>query len=343
MRKSLERLEKALRELGFSEKEIVVYLELTKTGKASPQEIIEKTGFSSAFVYRTLKKLMDKGLVLRIGDRPQLYEVIDPRNVLTVLLRKKAAEIEDLSNKIPSLDSLLEKEIIPKESSGVGIYRAMDIVKNIISLLREAREHVLLSLDSKHLKQIWRSLRKTASRGLVVDIVQYGEEKLPLLSKKGGFWELRRRPVPSLNLAIADRDFGIAFNPRYKYALIIEDPLLIDTLSMTFYHILWKPSQRVSVSPTPRNTTIIVRYLFRATEIIRMLSKIREIEVIVEGYNREGKFVRIKGHPIDVFSNSYDVVYYLSVVDENGRRLTIGDRGAIKEDIASEKIYLIIQ
>ncbi len=340
MRELIKRLERALAELGFSKKEVAVYLELARAGKASPQDIVERTGFSSAFVYRTLKKLMDHGLVLRIGDRPQLYEIIDPRKVLSVLLRKKAEEIEELADAIPSLESLLEKEEMVGENTGIRIYRATNDAKNIVELLREAKEHVLLSLETRYLSRIWGSLRNTVSRGLVVDVVQYGEEPLPPLNTRSGFWEIRRRPVPSLNLAIADRDFGIVFNPRYRYALVLEDPLLVDTLSMTFYHILWKPSQRVSVGQLPRWSTIVVRYLFRATEIIRMAPKEREIEVVVEGYGRDGRFVRVRGRPVGVFSNSHDVIYYLVIEDEDGRRIAVGDRGAIKEDVAAEKIFL---
>ena len=343
-RRMKELLKRALEELGFSEKEALVYLELTRSGKGTPQEIAERTGLSSAFVYRTLRRLMEEGLVLRISDRPQLYEIIDPRSTLSNILKKKAMEIERLSEKIPNLDSLLEKELEFREAgTGVGIYRAVNIVESVSSLLREARDHVLLALDLKYLKEVRRPLRNSASRGLVMDIVLYGEGDLSLRDEGPGFWEIRRRSVPSLNLAIADRDLGIAFNPRYRYALVIEDPLLIDTLSMTFYHILWKPSYKVFVKSPPRNTTLVVRYLFRAAELVRMFSKSREVEVVVEGYDRHGRFLRIRGKPVEVFSNSYDVVYYLRVIDEGGRSLTIGDRGAIKEDVATEKIYIIVK
>ncbi len=338
-----ETLRKALEELGYSEKEIIVYLELTRSGRGSPQEIAERTGLSPAFVYKTLRKLMEDGLVLRIGDRPQLYEIIDPKESLAGALRRRALRLEELSSMIPSIKSLLEKELVPGERVGVGIYRAADIVENVSRLLKNAKDHVLLSLDSGYLEQVKRQLKSTFARGLVMDIVQYGEGSFSLGEEGAGFWEVRRRPVPSLNLAIADRDLGIAFNPRYRYALVIEDPLLIDTLSMTFYHILWKPSYRVAVKKPPRSTTLIVRYLFRAAELVRLFSAEREVEVIVEGYDKRGRFVRVRGKPLEVFSNSNNVVYYLRVKTDGGDVITVGDRGAVREDVATEKIYIVVK
>ena len=345
----MEEIRKALLELGFSEKETSVYIELARLGQATPQQIHERIDYSIAFIYNTLTKLLEEGLIIQVGDRPKTYAVLDPSIILSKRLYEKALNLKKLSSSIPSLKEILVKEERLREAPLVGIYRGRNIISSIKEVAGIAEDQLLLAISSNYLPRIIDTIAYQARKGVLVDIVVYTDKLgeptiLRNLRRIKELLEVRKRGAPSVNMAIADREILTVFNPRYDYALRIDDPLLVDTLSMTFYHILWLPSERIFASSLPSGRTLRIKYLMRAIEVIPLAeSQGRKVSLFIVGFdNKKKERVQFKCKPLRVYADRYRVVYHILVETEDGHRYSIGDRGATKEDIAAEEIHITL-
>ena|SRR3989344_7127802 len=90
-----------LQEIGFSKSMIDVYVALLELGPASLDSLSSKAGLPNSVVTRSLKSLMDRGLItfLKAG-RDKQYQAVDPKHLLDYIDNKRR-QIEDL---IPELE-----------------------------------------------------------------------------------------------------------------------------------------------------------------------------------------------------------------------------------------------
>lgn len=78
------------RELGFTEREIKVYLALLELGSTTVGPITTKTKLQAAKVYETLDKLKDKGLVSFIViSKTKHFSASDPKEILNLIEERK--------------------------------------------------------------------------------------------------------------------------------------------------------------------------------------------------------------------------------------------------------------
>lgn len=98
---------KILKEIGLSENEIKLYLELLKLGETSTGPLIKKTGIASSRVYTSLNSLINRGLVTFITkNNTKFYQAENPDTLLKNVEEKK----KQLENILPNLKSIMKKE-----------------------------------------------------------------------------------------------------------------------------------------------------------------------------------------------------------------------------------------
>ncbi|MBT5022630.1 TrmB family transcriptional regulator [Candidatus Woesearchaeota archaeon] len=79
-----------LTELGFTQREIKVYLALIELGTTTVGPITAKSKLQSAKVYETLEKLKDKGLVSHIiVSKTKHFQAADPKEILNIIDERK--------------------------------------------------------------------------------------------------------------------------------------------------------------------------------------------------------------------------------------------------------------
>ena len=85
----------ALREIGMNEAEIRVYSTLITQSPLSASEIAEKSGLYRPYVYDTLAKLMEKGLVTKIrGVKAHRYRAVHPDRIATIIEERRSRVLE---------------------------------------------------------------------------------------------------------------------------------------------------------------------------------------------------------------------------------------------------------
>lgn len=76
------RLAEALKEIGWSDGNASVYATLVEQGAMKPADLVAWSGVAQGKIYTVLEELNKRGVVVRIGDRPALYDAQHPRGVL---------------------------------------------------------------------------------------------------------------------------------------------------------------------------------------------------------------------------------------------------------------------
>ena len=113
-------LQKSLEYIGFSEKEVLVYLALLKLGKGTVTQISRKAGINRPTGYHILASLAIKELVNASGKEPkQEYVAESPDQIEKLLLKKienDQAFIKEAKKIIPELKSMHNVADRPKVS-----------------------------------------------------------------------------------------------------------------------------------------------------------------------------------------------------------------------------------
>jgi len=96
---SLERIFKALVSLGLSETDSRVYIHLATKGSARAREIINDLAINKRQIYRSLKCLQDKGIILNNYESPTEYSAFPFEQVLDMLIDLKEEQAQDIKNR----------------------------------------------------------------------------------------------------------------------------------------------------------------------------------------------------------------------------------------------------
>ena len=154
-------MEEIFRELGFSEREIKVYLALLKLGQTKVGPIATKTRLQHSKIYPTLEKLIDRGLVsFVIKGKTKYFQAHDPKLILNILKEKEQKVIEIL----PKLQQMKE---FSKEQQIATVYEGYNAIKSMFDMIVDSldknsyyyvfafkEEYLSLELASRFLRNI---------------------------------------------------------------------------------------------------------------------------------------------------------------------------------------------
>lgn len=87
-------IQQLLKQLGFSEKEITVYVAILQKGKIAPSEVAQITGINRTTVYSIAKELIKRGVISEDLGGSTRYLTALPLQDLNLLLQKEEKELE---------------------------------------------------------------------------------------------------------------------------------------------------------------------------------------------------------------------------------------------------------
>ncbi|HIH31176.1 TPA: hypothetical protein HA235_00565 [Candidatus Woesearchaeota archaeon] len=131
-----------LKDIGLTDAEIKVYLELSKVDSAMASEIAEKINIYRTNVYDLLEALIEKGLVSYIIKFNRKHYVASRPNKLLDFLKEKEEKIKTQQSEIQQLIPILLNLKQPKEEElKAEIYRGKEGLKNLLNdMLDEGQE-----------------------------------------------------------------------------------------------------------------------------------------------------------------------------------------------------------
>src|SRR3989338_8104368 len=108
----------ALRNIGLTENEIKIYLDLLKSGASTAYDIGKRTGIYRVHVYDKLEQLMNKGLATHVYmGAKKFFQATPPSKIKQYLEdRKKELEIqeEEINSILPELERISN---LPREDT----------------------------------------------------------------------------------------------------------------------------------------------------------------------------------------------------------------------------------
>src|SRR4030042_4009942 len=88
---------KFLQNLGFSKREIQVYMFLAKSGAQSTSFVAKRLKMERVQAYRTFKKLQEKGFIEVTLERPTRFTVVPFINLLETFIETRKSEVTSLN------------------------------------------------------------------------------------------------------------------------------------------------------------------------------------------------------------------------------------------------------
>ena len=167
-----------LREIGLSENEIKIYLELLKKGSNSAYELGKLTGIYRPHVYDKLEQLMNKGLVTHIYKGAKKYfQATGPEKIKQILENRKN-EIETQENALDKvLPELEAMSNLTREDTYVEVFKGKEGLKYFLKDIIKTGQDVLVSGidDQKYqnalpifMKQYFRDLKNNKIKEKVI-------------------------------------------------------------------------------------------------------------------------------------------------------------------------------
>jgi len=93
---SLERIFKALIELGLSQTDACVYIYLATKGSKSANQICDALNIKKQIIYPSVKKLRNNRIIAVSSRRPLIFYAVPFEEVLDMLIKKKFEQSEEI-------------------------------------------------------------------------------------------------------------------------------------------------------------------------------------------------------------------------------------------------------
>ncbi len=126
-------LKQLLHDIGLTQTESIIYLELLNLGTTSAGKIVEQTNLHRKNLYDALNRLIEKGLVTYvIENKIKYFQAKNPEHLLRILQEKKqkiTAQQQDLEQALPLFKQQFNSHLAEIESE---IYRGTDGIKTIL-------------------------------------------------------------------------------------------------------------------------------------------------------------------------------------------------------------------
>ncbi len=143
---------KFLQNLGFSKREVQVYMFLAKSGAQSTSFVAKRLKMERVQAYRTFKKLQEKGFIEATLERPTRFTVVPFTNLLDSFIEAKRGEVENLNSQKESLLSSWKIVSAPESDYTVAKFSVISGKKKIhakmLTMIEEAKKGIYVLTTS---------------------------------------------------------------------------------------------------------------------------------------------------------------------------------------------------
>ena len=242
-------IEKVLHQLGFSDKDIAVYLACLRLGPSPVRRIAESSGINRGTTYDILRELIGQGLVSYYHQEKRQYFIAEDPGKLTDVVRRREEELaatgKALVDAVPQLRSMHDtaggKPVARFAEGHVGV---KGILADVIATCQTAKvnEYAVYSsaLIREHLYKLYQNFTKDRiAAGIKVKVIALGPggETRGLDERK---WLKIQEPTPTYQIIYPEKLALITVDGSGKpIGVTIEDPNLSQTQRVLF-DALWE-------------------------------------------------------------------------------------------------------
>jgi sugar-specific transcriptional regulator TrmB len=237
--------------LGFTRREVEVYLVILDLGVSSAQVIAQILKVSPNSLYRMLDKLVRSKLVTISNAWPETYKAVPPSLGFDYLAKSKFLELEEAKEKIINLLPA------PKDSDQTTI-KIVGGVRELFSSYaklskKTKREILIISTGEEVPEEVLLANRDSLERGVNIRFIahQFDESNKNLLIR----WErmgvkVRHLPGKGFHLVVFDKNHALLStsnlkNPKERTTIHIFSQPLSKALS-DYFSSVWKKASPIS-------------------------------------------------------------------------------------------------
>ncbi|WP_379146379.1 TrmB family transcriptional regulator [Paenibacillus sp. sgz500992] len=154
----MEQLLLHLRNLGFTEMESKIMVELASKGQASGYEVAKQLGVSRSNVYAALQRLTQQGYV-RCGEgEPARYSVLDPEELATMISGRVSASLAYMESEMPRGG--------PVNPSFYNVEGDRNVMEELIRQLNLAEQEIVVDVWREEASLLRNELEQAELRGV---------------------------------------------------------------------------------------------------------------------------------------------------------------------------------
>jgi sugar-specific transcriptional regulator TrmB/CBS domain-containing protein len=139
---------KFLQALGFSKREVQIYIFLAKSGVQSTSFVAKRLKMERVQAYRTFKKLQEKGFIEATLERPTRFTVVPFEKLFEGFLQTRKSELESLNEQKEELVSAWRSVSAPESEYAVAKFSIITGKKKIhlklLDMIEEAKKNILV-------------------------------------------------------------------------------------------------------------------------------------------------------------------------------------------------------
>lgn len=250
-------IQQLFKQLGFSEKEITVYIAILQRGKIAPSEVAKITGINRTTVYSVAQELIKKAVITEDLGGSRRYLVALPLEDLKLLVQKEEKELEQKKDLISK--SIKELRILAKDAKyalpKIVFIGEKDLEQYLYkqsktwseSIMQRDRiwwgfqDHTYAEHYGKMIDWYWQEI---APRGLTLNLltnksaVEQAMQKKKYLSRRIKFWSNTKKFTASIWVC-GDYVVMLITNQQPHYLVEINDATLAHNLREMFKQ-LWR-------------------------------------------------------------------------------------------------------
>jgi sugar-specific transcriptional regulator TrmB len=247
-----------LEDFGLTEKEAKIYYILSRLGSACANEISSVTQYNRLQTYRSVKGLLDRGLVEISLERPRRYTPLKIEHAISLLEQEATNRIMLLESKKPLLLQKWSEESDFPISKASYTFRIVQGTKNVykfaLMLYESAQKNIDIIFKGSQITR-WvlegadDSLQKTHSKKIIARALsEFDENNKEAIQSVLEFCDLRHvSPLNIVPLVLIDgKEVLICLNGNNQgepeNAIWTNHPDLVKMLS-GFFNLLWVESK----------------------------------------------------------------------------------------------------
>ena len=246
------KIEKTLKNLGFNDNKIKVYIALLELKEASAQEIARKAQIERTSVYFLLDSLENDGLVGKTSVKKRIHYIAQDPKALEEIMEKKLKQIK---KSLPFLYTLFESS--PRRPK-IIFYNKKEGIKKILQGTLDSETKVLRNLSSaKDVTSLLgenfltRHIEKRVAKGISVKSLRPRDKEIDSwyfqAKRKEALRESRFLPQGlSFNIVaiIYDNKVAVITSDKECFGFTIESEDFSNLMKM-MYDFIWEKSEPV--------------------------------------------------------------------------------------------------
>ena len=202
-----------LKDIGFKENEIKVYLALLKLKSSSVTKIADTARMDRSQTYDILEKLINKGVVSFVHkNNVKHFQPNDP----SVILKKIKKNEEDFLKLLPMLDGLFKEA---KEDTNVEVFKGKEGLKAIFNDIIKTKKEQIMFGGLKELETkapfIVKHFLKKMEQNRIKEKVLYIENEDIIRIKTGKYKYISKEYLSPVNTTIYDNKIVFIIPPFF--------------------------------------------------------------------------------------------------------------------------------